>query len=151
MQPEWLLLLPYILLAGGGTIVFSLGALRPGRSSGALFGLAVLTCIGVGTAAAFLQPAPESIMYLLARDGFSRFYMLLFAAIAAIVLLFSWQYTERRHFSGDEFPGVILFAALGMILVAAADHWLIFFLGLELLSISLYILIAMRRGNATIY
>ena len=148
MQPEWLLLLPYILLAGGGTIVFSLGALRPGRSSGALFGLAVLTCIGVGTAAAFLQPAPESFMYLLALDGFSRFYMLLFAAIAAIVLLFSWQYTERRHFSGDEFPGVILFAALGMILVAAADHWLIFFLGLELLSISLYILIAMRRGNA---
>jgi NADH-quinone oxidoreductase subunit N len=35
-----------------------------------------------------------------------------------------------------------------MILVATAAHWLIFFLGLELFSISLYILIAMRRGNA---
>lgn len=148
MQPEWIVLLPYILLAGGGTVVFILGALRAGRSSGPLFGLAVLVSIGAGIAAAFLRPAPATFTNLLILDDFSRFYMLLFAAITAIVLLYSWQYTEKRNFSGDEFPGIVLFTALGMMLIAGAAHWLIFFLGLELISLSLYILIAMRRGNA---
>jgi NADH-quinone oxidoreductase subunit N len=148
MQPELISLLPYILLAGGGTVIFSLGALRPGRSSGILFGLAVLICFGAGTAAAFLRPAPASFSDLLVLDPFSRFYMLLFAAITAIVLLYSWQYTQQRNFAGDEFPGIMLFAALGLMLIASAAGWLIFFLGLELFSISLYILIAMRRGNA---
>jgi NADH-quinone oxidoreductase subunit N len=148
MQPDPILLLPFMLLAGGGTVVFSLGALRPSGSSGVLFGLAVLVSIAVGITAAFLLPSPVSFMNLLALDGFSRFYILFFAAITLLTLLFSWQYTEKRNFAGDEFPGIVLFAALGMILVATAAHWLIFFLGLELFSISLYILIAMRRGNA---
>jgi NADH-quinone oxidoreductase subunit N len=148
MQPDPILLLPFMLLAGGGTVVFSLGALRPSGSSGVLFGLAVLVSIAVGITAAFLLPSPKSFMNLLALDGFSRFYILFFAAITLLTLLFSWQYTEKRNFAGDEFPGIVLFAALGMILVATAAHWLIFFLGLELFSISLYILIAMRRGNA---
>ena len=148
MQPDPIVLLPFMILAGGGTVVFCLGALRPSKSSGVLFGLAVLIIIGVGAAAAFARPPQVSFTDLLALNDFSRFYILLFAAITAITLLFSWQYTENRDFAGDEFPGIVLFAALGMMLVAAAAHWLIFFLGLELFSISLYILLAMRRGNA---
>jgi NADH-quinone oxidoreductase subunit N len=148
MQPDPILLLPFMILAGGGTVVFSLGALHPSRPSGVLFGLAVLISIAVGITAAFLCPSPASFSNLLVLDGFSRFYIMLFAAITAITLLFSWQYTEKRNFSGDEFPGTVLFSALGMMLVASAAHWLIFFLGLELLSISLYILIAIRRGHA---
>ncbi len=148
MQSEPILLLPYILLAAGGTVIFSLGALRPGRSVGALFGLAVLFTIGSGIAAALLRPVSTPVDNLLSFDGFSRFYMMLFDAITAIVLLYSWRYTEKRNFAGDEFPGIVLFAALGMMLIASAANWLIFFLGLELFSISLYILIAMRRENS---
>lgn len=46
---------------------------------------------------------------------------------------------------GDEFYGLLLLSGLGMTLVAGATHWLILFLGLETLSISLYVLIAIRK------
>ncbi len=42
---------------------------------------------------------------------------------------------------------LLLFAALGMVLVVAGANWVIFFLGLELMSLALYVLIAIRRGE----
>jgi NADH-quinone oxidoreductase subunit N len=148
MQPELILLLPFMIIAGGGTLIFCLGALRPSRTPGVLFGLAALVCIAAGLAAAFFRPLQSLPSSLLALDDFGRYYVLLFAAITAITLLFSRQYAEKRNFAGDEFSGLVLFACLGMMLVAAAVHWLVFFLGLELLSISLYVLIAMRPDHA---
>jgi len=150
MRIEWIVFLPYILLAGGGTLVFSLGALWPRRSPGIFFGLALLASIGAGMTSAFILPGTQPIPHLLNLDGFCRYYILLFTAMTTIILLISWPYTEKRNFGGDEFPGIVLFAALGMMLIAGAAHWLIFFLGLELLSISLYILIAMRRDNSLV-
>ena len=150
MQPEWILLFPYIFLAGGGTVVFSIGAFFPGRAPDVLFSLALFASIAAGISAVFLPSSTVPLHGLLAVDGFSRFYTALFAAISAITLLFSRQYAQKRNFAGDEFAGIVLFASLGMILIAASVNWLIFFLGLELLSISLYILIAMRRDNVLV-
>jgi len=150
MRIDWILFLPYMLLAGGGTLVFSLGALRPRRAPGMFFGLAILASIGAAIASAFILPGLPPIPHLLNLDAFCRYYILLFAVITTIILLISWRYTERRNFGGDEFPGIVLFAALGMMLISSAAHWLIFFLGLELLSISLYILIAMRRDKSLV-
>jgi len=146
MQPEWLPLLPFLFLAGGGTAVFCLGAFRSGQTPGLTFSAAILACIAAAVAALLPLPAYHFVPFL-DLDGYSRFYTVLFAAITGVTLLFSRQYAVRRNFSGDEYPGILLFATLGMTIVAAAVHWLIFFLGLELLSISLYILLAMRRDN----
>ena len=68
--------------------------------------------------------------------------------ITSLTLLLANRYSRLRDFSRDEFYALLIFAALGMILVAAARHWLIFFLGLELLSISLYVIIPIRRHQA---
>ena len=148
MQTEWIALLPFMLLAGGGILIFSLGALWTPRAPAVFFGPAILASIGAGIASAFIRSGPLPTTHLLNSDGFCRYYIVLFAVITTITLLISWRYTERRNFGGDEFPGIVLFAALGMMLISSAAHWLIFFLGLELFSISLYILIAMRRGNS---
>jgi NADH-quinone oxidoreductase subunit N len=72
----------------------------------------------------------------------------LFMVITSLTLLLVHRYSQVRGFAGDEFFALILYAALGMVLVAGARHWLIFFLGLELLSISLYVIIAIRRDMA---
>ena len=67
--------------------------------------------------------------------------------ITSLTILLVYRYSRRRNFYRDEFYGLLLNAALGMVLVAAAGHWLIFFLGLELLSISLYVIIPIRLGD----
>jgi NADH-quinone oxidoreductase subunit N len=65
--------------------------------------------------------------------------------VTLLTLLFLHRYAQVRNFAGDELFALIIYAALGMVLIVAAEHWLIFFLGLELLSLSLYVLIAIRR------
>ncbi len=80
--------------------------------------------------------------------GYARYFNFLFAAITVLTLLFVRQYGKARGFAGDEFYGLLPFAALGMSLTAAAENWLIFFLGLELLSLSLYVLIAADKRQA---
>ena len=120
--------------------------LRRGKSVEPLFALAFLTCLASGGTALCQQQAMQ-VAGLLAIDGFSALYHALFAVITVITLLFSYQYAKEREFAGDEFLGVTLFAALGMGIIAASIHWLMFFLGLELVSISLYVLIAIRRGD----
>ncbi len=147
MQSGWLSLLPFIILAAGGTVVFGAGAFRRTRPTGLLFGLAFSACLASGAAALFSNGGRTDLSHILALDGFSRFYFLIFAAITVIALLFSHDYAKARDFAGDEFLGLMLFAAAGMGIIASAVNWLLFFLGLELLSIALYVLIAIRRTN----
>lgn len=149
MPSEWFALLPLLILATGGTTLFCLGAFWRQAPTTLLFALAITSCLAGGGSALFF-PAPTSpVPGLLANDGFSTFYTVLFAALTLITLLFSYQYARRRDFAGDEFLGITLFAAAGMILIAASTNWLLLFLGLELLSISLYVLIAIRRGDSS--
>ncbi len=69
-----------------------------------------------------------------------------FAVIA--VLVYSRVYlTERGLFTGEYFV-LTLFATLGMMVMISANHFLVLYVGLELLSLSLYAMVALRRDNA---
>lgn len=150
MKPDWLALLPYLLLAAGGTLVFCLGAVggKRLRMDGVLYLLALFSAVAAGLAVPATEPGALVFGGMLDGGPFARFFIFLICAITVAVLLFSYRYTQVRGFAGDEYYGVLLFAALGMCLVSAAAHWLIFFLGLELFSLSLYLLIAAPKGRA---
>ncbi len=142
---DWLAILPQLLLTAGGFIVFCTGAFRRKQSARLLFGIALVAVCLAGGATLFLQPKALEFLRMLEVAGYARFFTFLITLITAITLLFSHQYSKIRGFARDEFYGLILFAALGMSLVASAVHWLTFFLGLEVLSLSLYVLIAIRK------
>jgi NADH-quinone oxidoreductase subunit N len=142
---DWLAILPQLLLTAGGFIVFCVGAFWRKRSAGLLFGIALVAVCLAGGATLLLQPKAPQFLRMLEVAGYGRFFTFLITLITAITLLFSHQYSKIRGFARDEFYGLILFAALGMSLVASAVHWLTFFLGLEVLSLSLYVLIAIRK------
>jgi NADH-quinone oxidoreductase subunit N len=145
MQSSWVDILPLILLAGGGFLVFCLGGFWKGRPQGLLFGVALAAAIAAGAAAVLLKPDQTQFLRMVETGGYGRFFTFLLSLITTLSLLFSYQYGKLRGFGGDEFYGLLLFGGLGMILVASAVHWLIFFLGLETLSLSLYVLIAIRK------
>ncbi len=65
-----------------------------------------------------------------------------------VVLLYSRDFINRNNFSAGEYYSLALFALLGMMLIASAGHLLMIYLGLELLSLSLYALVAMNRDDS---
>lgn len=109
----------------------------------------VLTLAGIAIAfLTLLRPAiapPRSATALLVLDDYARFYTGLILAATAAVTLLSFGYLERRHEPRDEYYLLLLLAALGSIVLVAAVHFASLFLGLELLSVSLYGLIAYTR------
>lgn len=80
-----------------------------------------------------------------AADNFGQFFNLLFVLIVAVTVLLSHEQLERDEFHPGEYYTLLLFSAAGMMLMAGAGDLIMVFLGLELLSISLYILAGFSR------
>jgi NADH-quinone oxidoreductase subunit N len=148
MQTYWLDILPILILAAGGLLVFCVGAFFPRRPAWLLFALALITSVAAGLAAGLVAPSGGSFLEMLDLGGYARFLGVLLMVITSLSLLLVYRYSKVRGFACDEFFALILYAALGMVLVAGTRNWLIFFLGLELLSIALYVIIAIRRDMA---
>ncbi len=148
MSTDWIGLLPILILSGGGTVIFGVGAFWRRRPTDLLFALALLTTAAAGAVALLVTPGAATADHMVDLGAFARFFTFLFMAIMGLTLLFVRQYGKASKIAGDELYALLLFAALGMILVAAALNWVIFFLGLELLSLALYVLIAIRKGEA---
>ena len=80
-----------------------------------------------------------------AVDSFAVFFQVLFIALAMMVLALAPAYLERRGIVKGEFYVLLVAALAGMMLMVAATNLVTIFLGIELLSISLYILSAFLR------
>ena len=65
-----------------------------------------------------------------------------------VVLVYSRDFINSNKISAGEYYSLALFALLGMLLIASAGHLLMIYLGLELLSLSLYALVAMNRDDS---
>lgn len=145
MLSEWTAIVPMAFLAAGGLAVFCVGAFWRSRPAELLFALAVAATVGCGCSLLAGKPVAPVLNGMVDADDYGRFFVSLLTLIMLLTLLLSHEYAKSRGFSGDEFHGLILFAGLGMMLVAGATHWVIFFLGLELFSISLYVLIGVHK------
>ncbi|MFQ5848156.1 MAG: NADH-quinone oxidoreductase subunit N [Candidatus Methylomirabilales bacterium] len=84
---------------------------------------------------------------MLILDDFSRFFHLVFLLIAALTVLISVEYVEQEGIPRTEYYALILFATVGMMVMASAADLIMIFLGLEALSIPLYILAGFLRSH----
>jgi NADH-quinone oxidoreductase subunit N len=80
-------------------------------------------------------------------DEFSSYFIYLFLFVAALVILASMNYLERDHAQHGEFYALILMGTVGMCFMAASTDLIMIFLGLEISSISTYILAGYRRSD----
>jgi NADH-quinone oxidoreductase subunit N len=115
----------------------------PVSAGTALLGLAVA---GVGAwAHRFETRALFNDMYRV--DPYSTFFVLVFVAIGIVSVLLSWDYLERTNLNHGEFYALVVLSALGMIFMAAANDLIMIFLGLELMSLALYVLAGFRKNR----
>ncbi len=80
-------------------------------------------------------------------DPFAVFFKLLFLGAAAIVVLSSVHYAEQSLRWRGEYYALVLFATVGMMLMAAAGDLITVYIALETASISLYVLAGFRKGD----
>jgi NADH-quinone oxidoreductase subunit N len=81
-------------------------------------------------------------------DNFALFFTQLFIGVAALTILSSIHYIREMKIHEGEFYALVLFATGGMILMAAANDLIVFFLALETMSIAVYVLTGMWRANS---
>ena len=84
---------------------------------------------------------------LVQSDSFSFFFRLLVGTVAFLVVLVAEPYLERERLPFAEFYALLLFATAGMGVLASAQELLTAFIGLEMSSISSYILAGYRRDS----
>ncbi len=141
---------PFIVLAFAAITVMLLIAFY--RNHGATV---LLTLAGLGGSFAALFTSarliPHRVTSLLIVDGYGLFFMGLISLAGIVVVCLSYGYLKGRKVNPHEFYLLLLLATLGSEIIVASSHFASFFLGLEILSISLYSLIAYlrfpERGN----
>lgn len=105
----------------------------------AMFGCATLTFLS------FSSETSYTFSGMFVDDAMSDILKLLVYGTVASVLVYSRDYISCRGMYTGEFFSLVLFATLGMMVMISASHFLTLYLGLELLSLSLYALVALRR------
>ncbi len=130
-------LLPLMILGGTALAVMLAAAFHQGHGTAVGVTLAGL----VATFASLFRVAPQRVGELLAVDSYALFFFGLIVAVALVVTGFSHGYLSRFHLKPEEYYMLLVLATLGSCILAASTHFASFFLGLELLSVSLYVMI----------
>ena len=144
---DWMALAPVLIVTvtGFASLLLDATPAAPG-GKGILAGVGVVGLGGAVLVSLVLWGrATTSFQGMLALDDFALFFNLVFGVATALVLLLSVGYLRRQGAELGEYYVLVLFAALGMMLMAGAADLLVIFLGLELMSLSLYVLAGFFR------
>jgi len=81
-------------------------------------------------------------------DPYSAFFNTIFAIAAIFAIIISMNYLEKMNAQRGEYYYLVLFATLGMMVMAKSNDLINFYVGLELMALSFYILVAFRVGES---
>jgi NADH-quinone oxidoreductase subunit N len=100
-----------------------------------------------GAAAILLWDRNAEGFGVIAADNFGLFVTVVLAIVGVLTIMFSSQVLERDGLPAGEYYALILFSIVGMIMMATATDLLVVFIALEILSLSVYVLTAIRRDH----
>src|SRR5215831_11118171 len=144
--PTVLPVLPEIVLALGAMVLLMVGAFRGERAAKGIEGAAILLLILIGLIVVLL-PAGTLATFggSFVVDGFARFLKLLALAGSATAILMSSNYLAREKRETFEYSILILLSTTGMMMLISAADLIALYLGLELMSLALYVVAAINR------
>jgi len=113
-----------------------------------VFAFSVLSLLsGFASVFIFFPFSPHSIEPLFIIDGFSLFFLGIIFFSALLVTLLSYEYIKQLSGAREEYYIILFTSTLGASLLAVANHFVLLFLGIETLSISLYVMIAFQKSK----
>ncbi|HWZ31779.1 MAG TPA: NADH-quinone oxidoreductase subunit N [Bryobacteraceae bacterium] len=146
---DMLALLPLLLIAGTAMVIMLSLAVKRSHELAAVLTLAGLAA-SFASVFAVAKLVPRQVTSLLLVDGYALFYLGLIIASAAAVAVLSYNYFAKHDGQREELYLLLVLATLGCGVLVTSVHFVSFLLGLEILSISLYGMVAYftDRGQA---
>jgi NADH-quinone oxidoreductase subunit N len=140
-------LLPEMVLVVAGTLTLVLAAVRR-RPTNLFAGLAFTGFVAAAAASVFaFQDPGTAFRDMLVVDGFATFFRVLVISVGALTTLASVQYLRREMVESGEYYALLLFSVVGQCVMVSSAELIMIFIGLEISSISSYILAGYLRDD----
>lgn len=141
---------PEIFLAVAGMVLLMIGVFKPRRESMRL--ISSLTLVSLVVALVFIvavvgNNSVTAFNGMYATDGFAVFMKVLILGGSFFAVIMSAEYMKNEGIARFEFPILIVFATVGMMMMVSANNLMALYLGLELQSLSLYVIAAFHRDS----
>src|ERR1043165_2014689 len=148
---NWSLIAPEVIVCAAAVVVMLLDAfVRPSQR----WITGGISLVGIGlaaTASIWLwvkgTPSVDAFNGMIVLDELRLGFTLIFLIVSALTVLLSTVWVENEQLPAGEFHSLLLFATVGMMLMASGNDLVIIFLGLEILSIATYVLAGFRRTD----
>jgi NADH-quinone oxidoreductase subunit N len=148
---DYIRILPELVLSAFGIVIMLLDPLLDEERSQKTLGFIALVGTITGLASTWYMSQSPGLAFsnMVKVDSFSVFFHVLVIAIAAVVILTSYEYMAVQRIRAGEYYGLILLGVVGMCLMSSAVELVLIFIALEISSISSYILAGFRRHEAS--
>ncbi len=149
IQLDLMSALPEILVMGMAMVVLLLDLFIKPSSRNILFVLTQVTLLGAAylTYATHQPSVGFAFSNMMVDDPLSDVLKLMMYAATFIMLTYTRQYISLRGMMRGEYYSLVLFALLGMMIMVSGESFLTLYMGLELLSLCMYTLVALDRDN----
>ncbi|MEO6395650.1 MAG: NADH-quinone oxidoreductase subunit NuoN [Devosia sp.] len=143
LMPVW----PELKLAGGTLVLLLIGVLFPKLQSNVVSALGVVLLVVV-IAVSLIWPS-QGVLFSggFINDGFAQFMKVLVLAGSAFALMMSMSAARENGLDKFEYAILVLLATLGMMAMVSANDLMSLYVGLELQSLALYVVAALRRDD----
>jgi NADH-quinone oxidoreductase subunit N len=142
-------ILPELILVLGAMVLLMVGAARGAGTTAAISALAILLLIAAGVVLA-IEPSSKVLAFhgSFVLDDYARFLKILALIGSAVAILMSIKFLGAVGRDRFEFPVLILLSTAGMLVLVSAADLIALYLGMELMSLALYVIAAIDRDNA---
>jgi NADH-quinone oxidoreductase subunit N len=148
---NWSLIAPEVIVCAAAVIVMLIDAFTRPAQRWITGGVSLAGLVSAGVACVYLwangTPAADAFNGMIVLDELRLGFTLIFLLVSAFTLLLSTVWAEHEQLPAGEFHSLLLFATVGMMLMASGNDLVIIFLGLEILSIATYVLAGFRRTD----
>ncbi|RKX98431.1 MAG: NADH-quinone oxidoreductase subunit N [Spirochaetes bacterium] len=146
-------IMPETILVISALIVLMIGIFMPKDKKSSVLSLITLIGVIVAFFSLFLLKgeAKSAFYHLVVADPFAIFFKVVFLIILFLVTMISINYSRREDFECGEYYALTTFATVGMMFMASGTNFITIFVGLETMSLSIYVLATfMREDNRSI-
>ena len=144
---EYLAIVPLVCVWFGGVLAILAEAFRSPGERMPMEGIAIGSLLTSGVTAVLLWDRNAFSFGVVTADNFGLFVTLVLVVVGILTVALSKQLIERDGINAGEYYALLLFAVGGMMLMATAADLLVIFIALEILSLAVYILTAIRRDS----
>lgn len=148
LEPNWLnAILPELILSVAGMVLILLDAMAP-RLRGIFAPLTVFALIGTAAAELLLSRGGTFFGGTYQIGPITNLFDLTFLLATLLAAMFGREYLQREKIEGGEFYALLMWGTVGMMMMAKGLDFLIIILGLEILSVCIFVLLGYHRRIA---